>query len=311
MKIIVTHSSPDWDAITSSWLIKRFLPGWDAAEIQFVPAGQRLRNVAFDNPDETNPVENIGEEEVIHVDTGLGPLDHHQTSDMDTCAASLAWDYVRKENTEFTTGGDKWQVKREALMRMVKVIVAIDHFQEVFWENPTADYHEFSFLGLLEGVKFEKPNQDSYYVTFGMDCLDAFLHNFENRIWAEREIQEKGKAFKTRFGMGIGFETLNDTVMKLAQKMEYVVVVRKDPRKGYVRIKARPSLATMNLEQSIKSEDRIDLTPIYEKLKKLDTQATWFLHVSKKMLLNGTPKNPKMIPTTLSLDQIIEVVEKV
>ena len=47
MKIIVTHASPDWDAITSIWLLKRFLPGWNTAEIRFVPAGERLKSSEF------------------------------------------------------------------------------------------------------------------------------------------------------------------------------------------------------------------------------------------------------------------------
>ena len=42
MKIIVTHAAPDLDAVTSVWLIKRFLQGWNEAEVRFVPAGQRL-----------------------------------------------------------------------------------------------------------------------------------------------------------------------------------------------------------------------------------------------------------------------------
>lgn len=301
MKLIVTHSSPDWDAITSVWLLRRFLPGWEGASIYFVPAGSRYRNVAFEN-DKNDPVEIIGDEKVIHVDTGLSPLDHHQTSDKNTCAASLTWDYVRLENPEFLIDSEKMKDRISAIDRIVKIVVAIDHFMEVFWENPAADYHEFSLLGLLEGLKMQKPNQDSTYVDFGMQCLDALVHTFENRIWAEREIN-KGKEFKTRFGQGIAFETLNDTVIKLSQKMGFVIVIRKDPRKGYVRIKVRPD----------KEGDKkgIDLTPVYEKLKKMDSKATWFLHVSKKMLLNGTPKNPKMIPTTLSLQEIVDVVKEI
>jgi D-arabinose 1-dehydrogenase-like Zn-dependent alcohol dehydrogenase len=124
--------------------------------------------------------------------------------------------------------------------------------------------------------------------------------DFENRIWAEREI-EKGRQFITRFGKGIGFETINDTVLKLAQKMGYVLVVRKDPRKGYVRIKTLPDNGSKGA----------DLTLAYEQLKKIDPEATWYLHVSGKMLLNGTPKNPKMIPTKLSLEEIIKVLERI
>ena len=79
--------------------------------------------------------------------------------------------------------------------------------------------------------------------------------------------------------------------------MGYALILRKDPRKGYIRIKGSPKFD-------------VDLTSAYEQFKKMDPEATWFLHVGKRMLLNGTTKNPKMKPTSLSLDQIISVLKK-
>lgn len=300
MKIIVTHMSPDWDAITSVWLIKKYISGWHDAKIMLVPAGQRLNNAEPKVEDGAPVIEQGGEDEVIHVDTGLGPLDHHQTQDRNVSAASLTWDYVRKILHE--AGDNLTDIHQEAVSRVVKFVVDTDHFKEVFWAEPAADYHEFTLLGLMDGLKYHKPGQDMFYIEFGFQCLEAMVAQFENRIWAEKEINEKGVKFETRYGPGIGFETLNDTVLKLAQKMGYVLVVRKDPRKGYVRIKTLP-------DQDGKKG--ADLTLVYEQLKKTDPQATWFLHVSKKMLLNGTPKNPKMIPTSLNLHDIIKVVEKI
>ncbi|HZE87027.1 MAG TPA: hypothetical protein VE090_02355 [Methylomirabilota bacterium] len=301
MKIVVAHISPDWDAITSVWLIKKYLAGWQDAVVKFVPAGQRLQGSSKPaTPGFDTVIEIINGDEVIHVDTGLGPLDHHQTQDTTVSAASRTWDYVR---AELKKSGDTLTFQHEdAISRLVKIIVDTDHFKEVFWKEPAADYHEFSLLGLMEGLKYEKPNQDKFYLEFGIQCLNALVAEFENRIWAEKEIEEKGMKFETRFGPGIGFETLNDTVLKLSQKMGYVMVIRKDPRKGYVRIKTLPDQ---------EGKKGADLTLVYEQLKKIDPQATWFLHVSKKMLLNGTPKNPKMIPTSLSLGDIIKVVAKI
>jgi len=299
MKIIVTHTSPDWDAIGSVWILKKFLPGWGEAAVKFVPAGQLLERCnGYNGDDKDDPIEKVGEDEIIHVDTGLGPLDHHQVYDTTLSAVSRSWDYALQKALE---AGEKISDDhQEAVSRITAVIVAIDHFKEVFWENPTADYHEFSLLGILEGLKLYKPDEDTYYVEFGIECLNSLLHDFENRIWAEREIADKGIVFQTRYGKAIAFETINDTVLKLSQKMGYRLVVRKDPRKGYVRIKVRPATG---------EHDEIDLTLLYEQLKKVDPEATWFLHVSKKMLLNGTPKNPKMIPTKLSLQKIISVIE--
>lgn len=301
MKIIVTHTSPDWDAITSVWLLKKYLSGWQDAKVEYVPAGNRLSG----QPDKSetkhkgeNPIEKVGDDEIIHVDTGLLPLDHHQIQDVNVSAASLVWDYVREQ---ISHAGHLTKEHEEAVSRVVKIVVDTDHFKEVFWPDAANDRYEFTHLGILDGLKLIKQGKDAEYTEFGILVLNALTAQFENRIWAEREI-EKGIKFDTRYGKGLGFETINDTVLKLAQKMGYVVVIRKDPRKGYVRIKTLPAN---------EKEKGADLTLAYEQLRKIDPDATWFLHISKKMLLNGSPKNPKMRPTKLSLKEIIKVVEKI
>ena len=181
MRIIVVHSSPDLDAITSAWLIKRFLPGWEDVLVRFVPAGERYKNSEFKiQSSELNPIENIGEDEVIHADTGLGPLDHHQTADTNVCAASLTLDYIKRiQNSKFKIQNSKRVNDRmEAVSRIVRVVVDVDHFKEVFWKDSTSDYHEFSLVGILDGLKIQKPDQDEHYVDFVVQCLDAILHEF-------------------------------------------------------------------------------------------------------------------------------------
>jgi hypothetical protein len=300
MRYIVAHTSPDMDAITSIWLIKKFFAGWEKAELKFVPAGDRIgplpKGQSFDYA-----VEYQGKDEYLHVDTGMGPLDHHQTSSDEVCAASLTFDFVKKGLLEHEPRVNP--EKLEALGRMVKYVVGVDHFKEVFRKDALEDYHDFSVVNILDGLKLQRPNSDEYYVHFISKCMDAILHDFENKIWAEREIKDNGIKFNTKWGKGLGLESINDSVVKLAQLMGYVVVVRRDPRKGYVRIKAKPD--------ENQNKKGIDLTLAYEKLSKMDPQATWFLHVSKKMLLNGTPKNPKMKPTRLSLSAIIEVLKTI
>jgi len=302
MKIIVTHNSPDIDAIASVWLIRKFLPGWENAIVKFVSAGDRIDGGKWKNENEQSPIDLIENDEVIHVDTGLGLLDHHQTASDKVCGASLVWDYVQAKSEELKIkDSEKIKDRIEAISRMVKVITDIDHFKEVFRKDALADYHEFDLIGILDGLKFQFPNQDDHCVEFVSKILDAVLHQFENRIWAEREIAEKGQEFNTKAGRGIGFEIINDSVIKLAQKMGFVIVLRKDPRKGYVRIKAVPATDKTN----------IDLTSAYEKLKKMDPAATWYLHISKKMLLNGSTKNPKMRPSKLEMKEILGVLEKI
>ena len=72
--------------------------------------------------------------------------------------------------------------------------------------------------------------------------------------------------------------------------------LQKDAKTEHVRIKAKP-------------DSQVDLTQTKEELAKLDPKATWFLHISKKMLLNGSTKNIKMKPSRLSLKKVIEILK--
>lgn len=272
MKTIVTHIGPDLDAIAAIWLVKTYFPGWKEAGIAFVPAGKTLNDVQpNDNPD------------VIHVDTGMGKFDHHQ-SDADTCAAQLVYDEIKK------TKGDN-----PAMTRMLTLVNEVDHFREVFFPNPTEDFWEFSLIAAIDGWRLLYSDNPIKIVSLAMEALDGIYKTFQNKVWAEKEMKEKAIHFQSRWGKAFGIETTNDEVVHLGQKMGYTVVVRRDPRKGYVRIKSLP-------------KDDIDLTPVYNTLKEKDPAATWFLHASRHMILNGSTKNPEMKPTTLSLKKIIDVL---
>lgn len=277
MKIIVTHIHPDLDAITSVWLVARFFPSWEEASIEFVAAGTTYNNQLPD-----------ADANIIHLDTGLGKFDHHQT-DAYTSATKLVYEYLI--SNDLVPGAD-----RDALERLITHVNDIDHFAEVNFPEPTSDRYEFTLSQIIEGL-------NSTLTTSGqvLSCtllmLDALLQLFKNKIKAEQEIK-KGFVFQSSWGKSIAMETRNEEAMKLSLKMGYSLVIRKDPAKGNVRIKTLP-------------KKELDLTPIYNRLKELDPKATWFLHSSKNILLNGSSKGPNMIPTTLPLKLVIEKIQEI
>jgi hypothetical protein len=275
MKTIVTHVGPDCDAITSIWLIKTFFPDWEEAVLAFVPAGRTLGG----KPADENP-------EILHVDTGFGKYDHHQSNEF-TCASLRVYDEIKNMHG-----------KEPALERLLSVINEIDHFREVFFPNPTADFWELGLEAQVDGWRLLYADNPVKVVDLGLNALDGIYKTFQNKVWAEKELKEKGVEFVSQWGKGIGVETSNDEVVHLAQKMGYVIAVRKDPKKGYLRIKALP-------------KDDIDLEKLYNKLKKQEPDATWFLHASHHMVLNGSSKNPDMRPTTKTLQEIINVITKI
>lgn len=278
MKTIITHFSPDVDAICSIWLVEKFLPGFSKAKIEFVPAGETFEDR---KPDENN--------DLIHVDTGFGRFDHHQDN-RDTCAAKLVYEYLV----------DKGYLKKkeiEVLKRLVFEVNEIDHFRNVFWKDASSDRFEFCLDSIIDGLKLMNHTNDLKVVETSFALFDAVYTQLSNKVWAEKIIEEEALKFSTAWGKAIGFETANDEVVHLAQKIGYRLVVRKDPKKGYVRIKSLP-------------DPKIDLTLVYNSLKDIDRQASWFLHASRHMILNGSTKNPKMRPTKLSLKEIINIIKK-
>ncbi len=275
MKTIVTHIGPDLDAIASVWLIKMFFPGWEEASLGFVPAGNTLGG----RPPDADP-------EILHVDTGFGKFDHHQTA-ADTCASMLVYEEIKK-----TRGADG------ALERLVALVNDVDHFREVFFPNPTADFWDLGLVSEIDGWRLLHADNPIKIVDLGMQALDAIYKTFQNKIWAEKELKEKGVEFMTKWGKGIGVETTNDEVVHLAQKMGYAIALRRDPKRGYLRIKSLP-------------KDTIDLEPVYVLFKDQEPDATWFLHASHHMVLNGSSKNPDMRPTKKSLREIIDILKDI
>lgn len=276
MKIIVTHYSPDLDAITSVWLIKKYLPGWHNAEVRFVNAGKTLNNELVDS-----------KENIIHVDTGLGRFDHHQSNE-NTCAAMLVFNFLKKKNLIKKT-------EIESLEKLIDFVNLIDHFGEVNFYQPDSDIYDFSLHQIIEGSKLFF-NNDNQTVDHHLRNLDSILITLKNKVQAEKEIK-KGLIFDCFAGKAIAFLSNNEEAVKLALKKGFSLAIRKNKNKGYIRIKSLPI-------------PTIDLTPIYHQLKKIDSQAYWYLHPSKNILINGSSKNPNSFPSSLTLNEIIELIKK-
>ncbi len=281
MKKIITHINPDLDAVTSVWLIKRFLPGWKEAEIGFVEAtasGQKMPGVD-ENPD------------VLYVDVGRGKLDHHQTGEY-LSAAKLCFDYILavRKDQPFSP------LEQEALRKMVAVVTQIDNASDLNWEEITQTRYQFYLHTLIDGLR-GLAETDQQVIEFGFRALDAVLLNLKHKIKAEEELKE-GIEFQTRWGKGIAIESGNKHVLWTGEILGFALVVKKDPKEGGVQIYARP-------------DSKVDLTEAYNRFRKMDLHSDWFLHATKRVLLNEASVNPSMRPTKLSLKEIIEVLKDI
>ena len=285
-KLIVTHHAPDLDAISSVWLLKRF-------------DSQKYANakVAFVNPGDTISLEEAEKEfncqlhEITHVDTGLGEFDHHQIerASREICAATLVFDYLKQVRPEIADD--------LALIEMIKIIVDVDHFGEIYWPESKENRFAFTLHELIHGHESIEPHDDDSQLHFGMKALDCAYAEMTNRLKAEEIISHKGIEFSIKAGKCLGLETQNDESIKLAQVKGYVLAVRKDSEFGHLRIKVRP-------------DAQLDLEKLYRAIIEIDPKATWFYHASGKMLLNGSIKHRNQTASSLSLKSVIRLIEK-
>lgn len=278
MKKVVTHINPDLDAVASVWLILRFLPGWEDAEIAFCQAGKTLDNQKVDS-----------DPDVLHVDVGWGKLDHHQVKQR-TSAAKLCLDYVKKARK----GQMISPLEQKALAEMVDVVNQVDNARDLKWSEVDRPRYEFYLHVAIAGVR-GMAGRDEETMEFGLKGMDAIFHQTKKRLDAEEELKE-GTEFTTPWGKAIGVKTGNNSVLWEGEKKDYCLVVRKDPKSGGVRIYAR-------------WDKGVDLTEAYNKFREMDPASEWFLHASKKLLLNMATSRP-MTPTKLTLKQIMSVLEK-
>ncbi len=277
-KIIVTHVSPDFDGIGAIWLLKRFHPDFSNARVELVPAGN---STYLNQPVDSDP-------DIVHVDVGGGRFDHHDTSEF-TCAAKLVYEYLVKEG--YIDGDD------EALGRFIEVIVELDHGWDSYkWCEPASDRWEFSIHNVLSGLKIVKGGKWQEHIEWGIGVCDAINAILKSKILAEKEVKE-GLTFKTRWGKGVAVSTKNDGVMEVGIKNGYAVVVRKDPKEGYIRVTGS-------------NAHKVDLTKAYNEIVAKDKVGQWFLHSSKVLLRNGSTRNPTMKATRMSLEEVIGILEK-
>jgi hypothetical protein len=275
MKRIVTHHSPDIDALACVWLIHRFMPGWEDATVELVSSGLTLNSMEPDkDPD------------ILHVDTGFGRFDHHHTSEF-TCAARLVFNELKRK--KYLKDHDA-----EAIERMMDVVTRYDHFQEINVPNPDDDIHIFSLAYVIFGLRIN-PSYTQRLIEMSEESLDGILQYMKGKVHAEHII-DKGFVFQSYWGKTLVIETDNDKSMKVAFMKGYDMVIRYSPQYKNVAIKIHPT--------SKKTLKRLE-----KKIVPHDPGAYWFYHASGRMLLNASTRDTRDMPTKYSLKELLDIVK--
>lgn len=275
MKTLITHINPHLDDIFAIWLLKKFDPKYKEAALEFISAAHNLEN------QET--------EERVFVGTGGGKFDEHKEG-LNTCAGSLVFDYLKKENLL-----PKDEITVKALAEMVDWNKKIDT-----GTIPIEAYDEFSVPAFIRS-KDTTEKGSLKDVEIGIEILDRILDVSKKNQQSLKDWESRIE-FESKFGQSyaLNSETIDRPFCKR--------MARFAKRGGDLFVIYHPKHKSV---QYFTPSQTLDLTPIYEKIKSLDPDASWYLHQSHHMVLCGSSSAPDSKPTKLSFEQLMEVAKTI
>ena len=222
-------------------------------------------------------------ENKVFVGTGGGKFDEHKEG-LKTCAGSLVFDYLKKEGL---LPKDELEVK--ALEEMVDWNKKID-----MGIIPIEAYDEFSVPAFIR-TKNDKKAGSLEDVDLGSKIMDRILQGLKKKQQSLVD-WEKRMEFETKFGKTYAIKS--GTIDRpFCKRMGGDLFIIYNPK--------YPSIQYFTPSQTL------DLTPIYEKVKKMDPQASWYLHQSHHIVLCGSSAAPDAHPTKLTFEQLIEASKSV
>lgn len=220
-------------------------------------------------------------ENKIYLGTGGGKYDEHK-GDLEDCATSLVWKDLGVKGLL-----PKDEITAKALKELVQWNTLID-----LGRFPSRDYEEFSVPSFIR-PKDSNIESSKKSVELGFEILDRILEVLKRKQKSLKD-WERHIEFESIFGKGIAIEseTVDREFCRTHAGDLFLIV---DPKNRSVQY-FTPSF-------------KIDLEPIYNKVKELDPQASWFLHQSHHMILCGGGSAPQFTATKLSFEQLIEAAK--
>ncbi len=213
MKTLLTHPRPHLDDICGIWLIKKYLPGWTDAAVDFLPATTERRDDA----------------ETLMVGIGRGAFDEHK-GDIGESATTLVWKSLRERVSDPLDVAaldllTEWVRKGDTSEHNVAEMVA--HGSWLPAEQLHASY-----------VRHGKDSQALY--VFGAELCENALLRYRNEVELERD-WEKRVEFDSPWGRGVGLETDASGADDFAYSKGFVLIVVVHPGNGYRGYRATPS----------------------------------------------------------------------
>lgn len=271
VKALVTHVIPHLDDVAALWLLIRFDPAAKRAALKFVHTSPEGVKLAK------------GE---IGVGIGRGRYDEHK-GDLKDSAVSLVWKDLRRR------GLTPKAFEGHALAELVDFVRRGDMGEYIGKEGPG-----IAMATTLRALA-KLPGESSKSATLvGFRLLDAMLVLYEERARIDAAIA-RGAKFATTWGRGIGIsvEAVPGMVSGRIAELGYAMVVLRYPESGFLHVRATPGT-------------KVNLSKLAQVVMKEEPEARWYLHHSKKMLLQGDWVAPITTRSKYRVKSMIALIRK-
>lgn len=294
---IVTHTRPDWDAITATWLLKRFSWFRDAI-IEFVPAGQGTSDVI---------IHRGGYSYIAVVDTGrvfdptIFRFDHHQFPGQqchDTCAAMQVYQFCQK---------------------LVKGDIGYLHpLIQLVWLRDIGKRDEWSKISTQLGIhallneRRYRGDSDHALMVWGFEILDMLASSLKRKREDRVSLHDHIVYCDERvIGILNGSRTTTDAAFSMIEPMRKIVVFANKTRPQTtitVGIQRAPEsgLHCGKLVQAVIDREEVGTDSILG--MELDS---WFRHESGWFAGRGTDTSPSVIPLRVKIELICHIMSEV
>ncbi len=222
-------------------------------------------------------------EEKIFVGTGGGRFDEHKEG-LDTCAGTLVYEYLKEKKYI-----PEDEITGKALDKLTEWNRLIDT-----GKAPDCQFDEFSVQAFVRSRDNSQQTSERS-VELGIEILDRILKVLKRREQSLKDWETK-KEFQSKFGES--FAVISETVdREFCRKQGGDLFIMYHPKHKGVQF-FTPSF-------------EIDLKPIYDKVKVLDPEASWFLHQSHHMVICGSSSAPDSKPTKFSFEELMKITGEV
>ncbi len=220
-------------------------------------------------------------DEKIFLGTGGGKFDEHKEG-LDTCAGSLVYEYLKAEGFI-----PRDQITQQALERLVEWNKLVDT-----GKAPENEFNEFSVQAFIRSLD-NKEESSKKAVELGGEILDRILQVLKRKEQSLID-WEKRVEFESKFGKS--YAVISETLDRaFCKQFGGDLFLMKDPKYNSVQFYS----------------DSNDLEDIYNKVKELDPEASWFLHQSHHMVICGSGSAPDSRSTKLSFEQLIAAAKSI